>query len=121
MFKVLWVEIPVKNLERAMKFYETVFDLPPMEVIDEGIRRHATLNPGGGETGGSINLTENFEPGDKGALVYLYMPDELGIHLEKVVAAGGKVVEGKTPMGETGFYATILDSEGNILALYSSK
>ncbi|HEX2621216.1 MAG TPA: VOC family protein [Phototrophicaceae bacterium] len=120
MFKVLWVEIPVKNLERAMKFYETVFDLAPMEVIDEGIRRHATLNPGGSETGGSINLTQNFEPGNKGVLVYLNLTEELSGHLEKVVAVGGKIVEGKTTMG-AGFYAIVLDSEGNQLALYSSK
>jgi predicted enzyme related to lactoylglutathione lyase len=118
MFKVLWVEIPVKNLERAMKFYEGVFDLQPMEVIEEAVRRHATLNAGGSEPGGSINLTQNFEPSDKGVLVYLSLPDDLAGRLEKVVALGGKIVADKASMGP-GFYAIVLDSEGNNLALYA--
>ena len=35
--------------------------------------------------------------------------------------AGGKIVEPKTSMGPAGYYATVLDSEGNVFALYSFK
>jgi predicted enzyme related to lactoylglutathione lyase len=44
--------------------------------------------------------------------------------LEKIVAHGGEVVRGKTPLGdngEMGFLAWFKDSEGNILGLSQYK
>lgn len=38
--------------------------------------------------------------------------------LKTIEAAGGKTVEGKTAMGEWGFYAIVNDPEGNTIGLY---
>lgn len=121
MTQVVWVEVPVVDLERAMKFYQTVFKLPPAEIVDEGVRQTATLNSGSaeGKSGFSLNKTANFEPSNKGALAYLDTGEDLTGHLNRVEPAGGKVVEAKTSMGSAGYYATFLDTEGNLLALYS--
>jgi uncharacterized protein len=101
----VWVEIPAINLERAMAFYETVFGLEPLEIIEEDVRRHATLSPGGdGHPGMSINQTANFEPGNKGVLIYLHVGDDSAPLLERVEGVGGKIIEGKTSMGAT-FYS----------------
>lgn len=116
--QVVWVEIPVQDLDRASKFYQTVFNLQPTEIGDDGVRRTTTLT-GDGQPGVSLNQTRNFEPSDKGTLVYLDTGEDLPGHLSRVESAGGKVVEPKTSMGEAGNYATILDTEGNLLALYS--
>jgi uncharacterized protein len=85
------------------------------------VRRHATLSGGGdGHPGMSINQTANFEPGNKGVLIYLHVGDDSAPLLERVEGVGGKIIEGKTSMGATGFYAIINDSEGNVLSLYSA-
>lgn len=118
----IWVEIPVKDLERAMRFYQTVFELEMGPIDDEGIRRHTALaHYSEGRPGISLNQTANFEPGDKGVLVYLHVGEDSAPLLARVEAAGGKIIENKTLMGSAGYYATILDSEGNILALYSAN
>jgi predicted enzyme related to lactoylglutathione lyase len=114
--QAVWVEIPVRDLERAATFYQTVFGLPAGEVSEEGVRRTLTLvNPGENGAGISLNQTSNFDPSASGTLVYLQTD---GDALEKIPAAGGKIVQEKTSMGEAGFYATVQDSEGNLLALY---
>lgn len=124
MINAVWVEIPVKDLERAMRFYQTVFDLSSTEISNEDVRRTTTLYGGSQEglAGISLNQTKNFEPSDKGVLVYLATGGEdLTTELSRVEGAGGKIVERKTSMGAAGNYATILDTEGNLLALYSPK
>ncbi len=120
MLQAVWIEIPVKDLERAMAFYQAVFQLQPTEVTDDGIRRTNTLHGGTQEgiPGVSLNLTTNFEPSDKGVLVYLDAGENINAVLPRVEAAGGKVTSPKTSMGEAGNLALIQDSEGNTLALY---
>jgi predicted enzyme related to lactoylglutathione lyase len=123
MVSVVWVEVPVRDFDRALTFYQAVFELASTQIIDDGVRRTTTLFSSGdsGEAGFSLNQTANFEPSDKGPLVYLYAGDDLAPILERVEAHGGAVVEGKTSMGSAGFYATIRDTEGNMLALYAAQ
>ena len=120
--QAVWIEIPVKNIERALTFYQTVFKLQPTEVMMDDTRRTTTLvDTSAGGPGISLNQTPNFEPSDKGPLVYLDTGEDLTDHLNRVEPAGGKIVEPKTSMGEAGNYATVLDTEGNLLAFYSYK
>jgi hypothetical protein len=123
MIQAVWVEFPVKNLERAMRFYQTIFGLEPTKIDVDDVRRTTTLvNPSSGGAGISLNQTQNFEPSDKGVLVYLFAGgDDLTPELNRVVPAGGKIVEPKTSMGPAGFYATVQDTEGNVFALYPAK
>lgn len=119
--QAVWIEIPVKDMERAMQFYQVVFKLSPTEITTDAVRRTTNLvnmTPEG-HPGISLNQTQNFEPSDKGTLVYLDVGADLIDHLNRVEAAGGAVIEPKTPMGDLGNYATIRDTEGNVLALYS--
>ena len=121
--KAVWIEFPVKDIERALRFYQAVFDLEPTEIGTDDVRRIATLvsTTSAGGVGVSLNQTRNFEPGDKGPLVYLDVGEDLTDHLNRVEQAEGRIIAPKTSMGEAGFYATILDTEGNRLALYSYK
>ncbi|MDL1900800.1 VOC family protein [Anaerolineae bacterium CFX9] len=121
MLKAVWVEIPVLNLERAMKFYQSVFELEVTPIDADNVRRTTTLvhadDEGG--IGISLNQTANFMPGDRGPLLYLYTGKDVVEYLERVEPAGGRIVQGKTPMSENNegfYYATILDTEGNMLA-----
>lgn len=124
MFKAGWVEIPVKDIKRAAKFYETVFELAEGEVYDdEGERLVIVYHMGSdaGEAGVSLNQTANFEPSDKGIFVYFNAGEDLTGHLNRVEGAGGKIVQGKTAMGDSGHYASIQDTEGNVIGLHSAK
>ncbi|MGO8950093.1 MAG: VOC family protein [Ktedonobacterales bacterium] len=115
--QAVWVEIPVRDLERAATFYQTVFGLPAGEISDDGVRRTLTLfNPTeSGAIGISLNQIAGFEPSDKG--VFIYFRSE-GDALEKVTSAGGKIVQDKTSMGESGSFASVQDTEGNVLGLF---
>lgn len=122
MLQTAWVEIPVLDLDRALKFYQTVFELAPTEVYDEGVRRTTVLTNSGaeGQPGISLNQTAHFTPSAHGPLLYLETGDNIAAYLARVPAAGGKVLGEKTSMGAAGFYAMIEDSEGNAFALYSA-
>jgi len=54
-----------------------------------------------------------------GSMVYLNGGDDLSVPLSRVEAAGGKVLLDKMSIGEYGFIAYFLDSEGNKVALHS--
>jgi len=119
--QAVWIEIPVKDMERAMQFYQAVFKLPPTEITTDATRRTTTLinTSPEGNPGISLNQTQNFAPSDKGPLVYLDAGEDLTQPLNRVEAAGGTIIEPKTAMGDMGNYATIRDTEGNVFALYS--
>ena len=74
-----------------------------------------------GGVGGAVVSGEGYEPSDKGSIVYLNGGEDLAGPLEKVEAAGGKVVIPKTSIGENGFFAHFIDTEGNRVAFHSMK
>jgi predicted enzyme related to lactoylglutathione lyase len=114
----IWVEIPAISLERAKTFYEAVFEHAPTEIIDDGTRR-ITILPGTPSV--SLNETRGFVPTSEGSLPYFHLEDPLGVVVDRVVAAGGGVVEPVAQRGENGFFALVLDSEGNGLTLHSAR
>ena len=69
--------------------------------------------------GGAIVHGEGYTPSQEGAVVYLNGGQDLGSILDKVTNAGGTVVMPKTGIGEHGFIAFFIDSEGNKVGLHS--
>jgi uncharacterized protein len=121
MFTPSWVEIPVVNLERAMTFYQTVFQLPATDILADEVRRITILAaPAEGKAGVSLNQTANFEPSDKGVLVYFAVDSGLNAYLERAIAAGGSIAEPLHSRPAGGTFATIKDSEGNLVTLVSA-
>lgn len=119
---IAWVEIPVIDLDRAKKFYETIFDFE-MPVIDMGPIKMGMLlyDQEGGGVGGALCHGEGYQPsGENGSKVYLNGGDDLSTVLGRVEGAGGKVVVPKTEIGqEMGNFAFFNDSEGNFIGLHS--
>ena len=120
-----WFEIPVKNFDRAKKFYETIMDaevnvIPPMPDMP---MKYGMLpfDMEGGGIGGGIVEGPGFEPSDKGSLIYLNGGDDLSGPLSKVETAGGKIVLPKTAIGPNGFMAHFIDTEGNKVAFHSKN
>jgi hypothetical protein len=115
---VNWVEIPALDIHRAAAFYSVLYG-KTLAIIDQSVRKLVIL-PHENGVGAAVNQSDNFQPGDKGPLVYLNAGHDLSPMLNRVEAAGGKIVTPKTDLGGNGFYAIIRDSEGNNVALMSA-
>jgi len=117
-----WFEIPVADFTRAKNFYETILGVEIMEMPFPGGKYGmlpADMMSGG--VGGGLAQGEGFEPSNKGTIVYLNGGEDLSVSLGKVEQAGGKILKPKTSIGENGFMAHFLDTEGNRVALHSMK
>ncbi len=120
-----WFEIPVSDMERAIKFYEQVFGFKlernQMEPLDMAWFPWAT--DGLGSPGSLVYLPDFYKPSDNGTLVYFTAHSgDLANELSRVEKAGGKVLQGKKQISEEyGFMALITDSEGNRIALHSRE
>lgn len=119
---VHWVEIPVKDIEKATKFYEQVLGTE-MKIIDAMGMRTAFLpvDMETGGVGGCLMEGPGYEPSAHGSLVYLNGGEDLSEPLSKVQAAGGEILLPKTSLGKNGFMAHFTDTEGNRIGLYSAK
>lgn len=118
-----WFEIPVTDMERAIKFYETVLEVK-LERHDMGEFDMAWFPMHNDKPGASGSLVKGKEytPSMQGALIYLVSPSgDLQNELDKVEEAGGKICTPKKDIGEWGFMAVINDTEGNAVALHSVK
>ena len=116
-----WFEIPVKDLDRAVKFYEKVFDvkLSPEEMGGMKMALFPFTQDAPGAAG-SLIKGESYEPSHAGTVVYFSVEDIPEI-LRRINANGGKTLMPKTAIGQYGFIAQYEDTEGNRLALHSMK
>jgi predicted enzyme related to lactoylglutathione lyase len=116
-----WFEIPVVDFERAKKFYSAIFayEMPefPMPPNRMGILPCDFEQKG---VGGAISLEAGRTPSTQGTMVYLGAGDDLSVVLNRVEAAGGKVVQPKTLITpEIGYCGVFKDTEGNHVGLHS--
>ncbi|NCI48611.1 VOC family protein [Sediminibacterium roseum] len=119
---ISWFEIPSVDLERAQKFYETIFGvtLIPMDMPDIKMRMFPLENRMG--VGGAIVHSDGFHKpsATDGPLIYLNGNPDLQQVLGKVEAAGGKVIVPKTEISpEYGHMGVFIDTEGNRIGLHS--
>jgi uncharacterized protein len=120
-----WIEIPVAVMDRAIRFYETVFgykiERHQMGPLDMG---WFPWDPEGTGSGASLVFNkENYKPSRDGVLIYITASSgDLSNELGKVEKAGGKVLMPKTQISEEyGFMALFIDPEGNRVAMHSRK
>jgi uncharacterized protein len=118
---IAWFEIPVLDLPRATAFYETVLDITLSSFdVPEGGPAMMMFPQTSGISGALCCLPGFYTPSHTGALIYLNANPDVQTALDKVVAAGGKVMVPKTLVTEEyGHMAVIEDSEGNRIALHS--
>ena len=116
---VNWFEIPVRDLDRARRFYETVFGLQ-LSLTAMGPLEMAwfPMAPGAAGATGTLVKSEGYTPSHAGALVYFSVADIKGT-LARIDANGGRTLMPKTGIGEHGFFAHFEDCEGNRVALHA--
>ena len=119
---ISWFEIPATDLGRAQKFYETIFGitLNPLDLPNIKMRMFPLEDRIG--VGGAIVDSGGFHKpsATDGPLVYLNANPDVQHVLDKVEAAGGKIMVPKMEISpEYGCMAVMIDTEGNRIALHS--
>lgn len=115
-----WLEIPVANFRRAVAFYEQIMATKlPVEKSFPGLKMAMFPYVGPGVDGCVIEF-DKFRPHADGVRSYLSNGNDLAAILDRVDAAGGKVVMPKTLIrDDVGYMGLFSDSEGNIVGLHS--
>ncbi len=117
--RAVWVDLPVTDLDRAIRFYSTVLGLAVTKESGPGFT-FGLLPHGDGEVGGCLVVPGPEDgPSKTGPLVYLNAEGRLAQAVEAAAAQGGQVLQPIHPIGPHGSRAVVLDSEGNRLALHA--
>jgi uncharacterized protein len=117
----VYFEIPILDVERAKRFYGTVFGY---KFSEEEIHGNRMINlpfsdKASGITG-ALAKGKTYVPSGQGSLIYLDTVN-IATTLEKATSAGGSVLFPKTQVGELGYAAEIKDSEGNRVGLFEKR
>ena len=119
---IAWVEIPVLDMQRAMKFYSSVFNWPMKIDLDGPLKMSFfPFTPGiDGGSGALVKMSKFYKPAKvAGPLVYLAYSDILGAQ-ERIVKNGGSVLIEKRQISPShGYMAVFIDSEGNRIGIHS--
>jgi uncharacterized protein len=120
---ISWFEIPATDIDRAQKFYETIFGIKmtAMDMPNIKMRMFPLDDPMNG-VGGAIVDTGGFHKpsATDGPLIYLNGNPDVQIIMDRVEAAGGKIVVPKMEISpEYGDMAVISDTEGNRIAFHN--
>ncbi len=116
-----WFEIYVQDMARAKKFYEAVFQvkLEKLNMPDIEMTMFAQSFTEYGAAGALVKM-QGFPSGGNSVLVY-FKCDDCAVEAKRIVPAGGRIMKEKFSIGEYGFIALGLDTEGNMFGLHSMQ
>jgi predicted enzyme related to lactoylglutathione lyase len=119
-----WTDIPVTNLDRAIKFYSAILGKEVRKMsetgFEYGLLPHEEQNASGCLCVGGDGLGNKNQPSETGPLIYLSVEGRLNEAVKMARVNGGKVLQERQQIGPHGVRAIIVDSEGNRIALHSS-
>lgn len=115
---VRWFEIYVQDMPRAKAFYETVLDVTLQHLPVDGVDMWAFEWTDGPGSAGSLIKAEGCPSGGNSTLVY-FASEDCALEAGRAVAAGGQVFRDKFSIGEHGFCALLVDTEGNMFGVHS--
>jgi uncharacterized protein len=115
---VVWFDIPVADMDRAIRFYESVTQSRMQRLtLENGDETALFASQDGGVTGSLYKSPED-KPSEFGSRVYLNAEPSIDDWIERVKSAGGRIAIEKTEIPVVGgYYAYFIDSEGNRVGL----
>ncbi len=111
--QITHIEFPYDDAERARRFYSELFGWQFGEM--DAFPGYLLFNGGTAQIGGALG--ERGKSAADHMRVYTEV-DSIDAVVGRVEELGGRVVEGKNEIPGQGWYAVILDSEGNEVGLY---
>lgn len=119
-----WFEIYVQDMDRAKRFYESVFQVvlerltsPPGMTLE--LWCFPMIKDQRGAAGALVKM-DGGPAGGNGVLVY-FMCTDCAVEATRAAMAGGEVVREKMSIGQYGFIALVRDTEGNMIGLHSMQ
>ena len=114
-----WFDINVANLDRAKKFYQSVFNVKLTDApIEWGKQSFFPFSQESQGISGALVEKADFIPSSNNTVVY-FETEEITAEEQKIEAAGGRIIQPKMNIGEFGFISIFLDTEGNVVGLHS--
>ena len=115
---VVWFDIPVSDLDRAIRFYEAVTQSKMQRLtLGNGDETALFASEDGGVTGSLYKSPED-KPSEFGSRVYLNAEPSIDDWIKRVKDAGGRIAIEKTEIPKVGgYFAYFIDSEGNRVGL----
>jgi uncharacterized protein len=115
---IVWCEIYVQDMDRAKQFYESVFEVKLEKLESPEIEMWAfpmTMDTVGAS--GALVKIDGVKSSGSGTIPYFHC-DEVAVESERVVTAGGHIHKTKRSIGQYGFMALVVDTEGNMIGLH---
>jgi len=114
-----WFEIYVDDMRRAKQFYESVFEveLGKLEGPDLDIQAFPSDMESYGASGALVKMP-GYPAGANSTIVYFSCAD-CAVEAKRAADAGGRIEKPKTSIGQYGFIALVVDTEGNVIGLHS--
>lgn len=117
---VVYFEIPVTDMDRAIKFYKAVFQFDfDKENIDSNEMALFPFVDKNSGISGALAKGEIYKPTKNGVVIY-FNTENIDETLKLASSNGGQTLYPKTDIG-IGLVAEFEDSEGNRIALYQAK
>ena len=118
---VRWFEIYVQDMNRAKKFYESVFDLKleRLNTPDLEMWSFPTQMDQMGTSGALVKM-EGFPSGGNSTILYFGCED-CAVEEGRAEKQGGKIQKKKMSIGEYGYISLVYDTEGNMIGLHSME
>jgi uncharacterized protein len=118
---VAWFEIYVQDTSRAKIFYETVLQTKLELLPNPDVEMWAFPNQDGAVgAGGALVKMNDFPSGGNSTLVY-FTCDDCAVEEIRVLSNGGRIQKAKVSISEYGFISLVIDTEGNMFGLHSTR
>jgi predicted enzyme related to lactoylglutathione lyase len=115
-----WFEIYVQDMARAKAFYEKTFDVKLERLESPGVELWSFPMVDGPGCAGALVMMPGKDSGIGGTIVY-FPGEDCGEMAARAMENGGTIQNEKKSIGQYGFIAHVVDTEGNLIGLHSMK
>ena len=115
----IWFEIYVQDMGRAKHFYESVFRqaLTRLNTPDFEMWAFPMAMDKLGASGALVKI-HGVPSGGNSTIVYFHC-DDCAVEAARAVEFGGRIYRDKMSIGEYGYIALVIDTEGNMIGMHT--
>jgi predicted enzyme related to lactoylglutathione lyase len=116
-----WFEIYVQDIDRAKKFYQSVFQVQLERLSSPELEMWAfSMEMNRWSAGGALVKMGGVSSGGNSTLVYFSCEDG-AVEESRATEFGVRIQRKKMSVGQYGFISLVFDTEGNMVGLHSMK